>query len=121
MDITEMIIQLLIVPYSFFIEAFYGHLALGAISGIVVSILVLCFWMKSGTPPTYVIYIIITVFTCTIIMQPTCRKDWLIQLSEKLLRKHEDHITFFAPLFKFIITVLVGTGQRSIYLYAYDL
>lgn len=121
MDITVMIIQLLIVPCSLFVGARYGRLALGAIYGIVFSILALCFGMKPGTPPTDVFYIIITAVTCAGIMQASCSKYRLMQLSEKLLRKHADRITFFAPLFKFIITVLVGTGQRSIYLYAYDL
>jgi anaerobic C4-dicarboxylate transporter DcuB len=37
--------------------------------------------------------------------------DWLIQIAEKLLRKHPDHITFFAPLCTFFLTVLVGTGH----------
>ena len=37
--------------------------------------------------------------------------DWLIQLAEKLLRKHPDRITFLAPFATFFLTVLVGTGH----------
>ena len=37
--------------------------------------------------------------------------DWLIQIAEKLLRKHPDRITFLAPLTTFFLTVLVGTGH----------
>ncbi|HBJ77090.1 MAG TPA: C4-dicarboxylate ABC transporter, partial [Porphyromonadaceae bacterium] len=37
--------------------------------------------------------------------------DWLIQLAEKLLRKHPNHIIFFAPLCTFFLTFLVGTGH----------
>ena len=44
-------------------------------------------------------------------MQASGGMDWLIQLAEKLLRKHPNHITFFAPLCTFFLTVLVGTGH----------
>jgi len=37
--------------------------------------------------------------------------DWLIQLAEKLLRKHPERITILAPLCTFFLTVLVGTGH----------
>ncbi len=41
-----------------------SFLALGAISGIGLAILVFCFQLKPGTPPTDVIYIIIAAVTC---------------------------------------------------------
>ena len=44
-------------------------------------------------------------------MQAAGGMDWLIQLAEKLLRKHPEHITFLAPLCTFFLTVLVGTGH----------
>ena len=89
----------------------YGSLALGAISGIGLAILVFCFGMQPGTPPTDVIYIIIAAVTCAGIMQASGGMDWLIQLAEKMLRKHPNSITFLAPLTTFFLTVLVGTGH----------
>jgi anaerobic C4-dicarboxylate transporter DcuB len=89
----------------------YGSLALGAISGIGLAILVFCFSLKPGTPPTDVIYIIIAAVTCAGIMQASGGMDWLIQIAEKMLRKHPDRITFLAPLTTFFLTVLVGTGH----------
>ena len=89
----------------------YGSLALGAISGIGLAILVFGFGMKPGTPPTDVIYIIIAAVTCAGIMQASGGMDWLIQLAEKMLRKHPGSITFLAPLTTFFLTVLVGTGH----------
>ena len=85
-----MIIQLLIVLGALWVGSRYGSLALGAISGIGLAILVCCFSLKPGTPPTDVIY---------------------IQIAEKMLRKHPDRITFLAPLTTFFLTVLVGTGH----------
>ncbi|MBR6017357.1 MAG: anaerobic C4-dicarboxylate transporter [Paludibacteraceae bacterium] len=106
-----MILQLLIVLGALWVGSRYGSLALGAISGIGLAILVFCFGMKPGTPPTDVIYIIIAAVTCAGIMQASGGMDWLIQLAEKMLRKHPDHITFLAPLATFFLTVLVGTGH----------
>ncbi len=106
-----MIVQLLIVLGALWVGSRYGSLALGAISGIGLAILVFCFGMKPGTPPTDVIYIIIAAVTCAGIMQASGGMDWLIQLAEKMLRKHPDRITFLAPLTTFFLTVLVGTGH----------
>ena len=106
-----MILQLAIVLAALWLGSRYGSLALGAISGIGLAILVFGFGMKPGTPPTDVIYIIIAAVTCAGIMQASGGMDWLIQLAERLLRKHPDRITFLAPLCTFFLTVLVGTGH----------
>ena len=106
-----MIVQLLIVLLALWVGSRYGSLALGAISGIGLAILVFAFGLKPGTPPTDVIYIIIAAVTCAGIMQASGGMDWLIQLAEKMLRKHPDRITFLAPLATFFLTVLVGTGH----------
>ena len=106
-----MILQLLIVLLALYVGSRYGSLALGAISGIGLALLVFGFGMKPGSPPTDVIYIIIAAVTCAGIMQASGGMDWLIQIAEKMLRKHPDRITFLAPLSTFILTVLVGTGH----------
>ena len=106
-----MILQLLIVLAALYVGSRYGSLALGAISGIGLAILVFGFGMKPGTPPTDVIYIIIAAVTCAGVLQASGGMDWLIQLAEKLLRKHPDRITFLAPFCTFFLTVLVGTGH----------
>ena len=110
MTIT-MIIQLLIVLLALWVGSRYGSLALGAISGIGLAILVFGFGLKPGTPPTDVIYIIIAAVTCAGMLQASGGMDWMIQVAERLLRKHPDRITFLAPLTTFFLTVLVGTGH----------
>ncbi len=105
------IIELLIVLAALYVGSRYGSLALGAISGIGLALLVFGFGMKPGNPPTDVIYIIIAAVTCAGVLQASGGMDWLIQLAEKLLRKHPEHITFLAPLCTFFLTVLVGTGH----------
>ena len=106
-----MIVELLVVLLALYVGSRYGSLALGAISGIGLALLVFGFGMKPGSPPTDVIYIIIAAVTCAGIMQASGGMDWLIQIAEKMLRKHPDRITFLAPLSTFILTVLVGTGH----------
>ena len=106
-----MILQLCIVLGALWVGSRYGSLALGAISGIGLAILVFCFQMKPGTPPTDVIYIIVAAVTCAGIMHASGGMDWLIQIAERMLRKHPAHITFLAPLCTFFLTVLVGTGH----------
>ena len=106
-----MILQLLIVLLALYVGSRYGSLALGAISGIGLAILVFCFQMKPGTPPTDVIYIIIAAVTCAGMLQASGGMDWMIQIAERMLRKHPDRITFLAPLCTFFLTVLVGTGH----------
>ena len=106
-----MIIQLLIVLAALYVGSRYGSLALGAISGIGLAILVFGFGLKPGTPPTDVIYIIIAAVTCAGTLQASGGMDWMIQIAEKMLRKHPDSITFLGPLVTFFLTVLVGTGH----------
>ena len=106
-----MIIELLIVLLALYVGSRYGSLALGAISGIGLAILVFGFGLKPGTPPTDVIYIIIAAVTCAGTLQASGGMDWMIQVAERLLRKHPDRITFLAPLVTFFLTVLVGTGH----------
>ena len=81
-----MILQLCIVLGALWVGSRYGSLALGAISGIGLAILVFCFQMKPGTPPTDVIYIIIAAVTCAGVMHASGGMDWLIQIAERMLR-----------------------------------
>lgn len=106
-----MIVELLVVLVALWVGARYGSLALGAISGIGLTILVFCFHLKPGTPPTDVIYIIIAAVTCAGMLQASGGMDWMIQIAERLLRKHPERITILAPFTTFFLTVLVGTGH----------
>lgn len=106
-----MIVELLVVLVALWVGARYGSLALGAISGIGLAILVFCFQLKPGNPPTDVIYIIIAAVTCAGMLQASGGMDWMIQIAERLLRKHPERITILAPFTTFFLTILVGTGH----------
>ncbi len=105
------IIELLIVLLALYLGSRYGSLALGAIAGLGLALLVFDHGLKPGTPPTDVIYIIVAALTCAGILQASGGMDWLVQVVERQLRKHPERITFYAPLSTFFLTVLVGTGH----------
>ena len=105
------IIELLVVLLALYLGSRYGSLALGAIAGLGLAILVFDHGLEPGTPPTNVIYIIVAAVTCAGILQASGGMDWLVQLTEKQLRKHPERITFYAPLSTFFLTVMVGTGH----------
>ena len=93
-----MIVQLLIVLAALYVGSRYGSLALGAISGIGLAILVFGFGLKPGTPPTDVIYIIIAAVTCAGTLQASGGMDWMIQIAERMLRKHPDHMPIICDI-----------------------
>lgn len=116
-----MILQLLIVLGALWVGSRYGSLALGAISGIGLALLVFGFGLKPGTPPTDVIYIIIAAVTCAGIMQASGGMDWLIQIAEKMLRKHPDRITLHGSADHVLPHGTGGNGTCGVYADAYYL
>ena len=106
-----MIVLFVLMLFVLWLGSRHGGLALGAISGLGLAVMVFCFQLKPGTPPIDVILIIIAAITCAGIMQAAGGMEWLIQLTEKVLRKHPNNITFFAPFATFFLTILVGTGH----------
>lgn len=105
------LVQLVIVLIALVVGSRYGSLALAAIAGIGLAILVFGFGLTPGNPPTDVIYIIFAAVTCAGLLQAAGGMDWLIQQAEKLLRRHPSRITILAPFCAFFLTVLVGTGH----------
>jgi anaerobic C4-dicarboxylate transporter DcuB len=88
-----------------------GGVALGMIGGLGVSILVLGFRMTPSEPPIQVMLIILAVVTASATLQVAGGLDYLVQLTEKLLRAHPKHVTLLAPFCCFFLTVCVGTGH----------
>ena len=106
-----MIILFVLMLFALWLGSRHGGLALGAICGLALAVMVFGFNLKPGTPPIDVMLIIIAAITCAGIMQASGGMDWLVQLAEKLLRKHPNNITFLAPFATFLLTVLCGTGH----------
>ena len=105
------IIELLVVLLALYLGSRYGSLALGAIAGLGIAVLVFDHGLQPGTPPTDVIYIIIAAVTCAGVLQASGGMEWLVQIAERLIRRHPRYIVFIAPLCTFFLTILVGTGH----------
>jgi anaerobic C4-dicarboxylate transporter DcuB len=87
-----------------------GGVALGMIGGLGVSLLVLGFRSAPSEPPIAVMLIILAVVTASATLQVAGGLDYLVQLTEKMLRAHPKYVTILAPLSTFFLTVCVGTG-----------
>jgi anaerobic C4-dicarboxylate transporter DcuB len=88
-----------------------GGIALGLIGGLGVSVLVFVFRVAPSEPPISVMLIILAVVTASAALQVAGGLDYLVQLTEKLLRAHPNRVTILAPLCSFFLTVCVGTGH----------
>jgi anaerobic C4-dicarboxylate transporter DcuB len=92
-----------------------GGIGLGLVGGTGVTIFVLGFGMKPGAPPTDVIFIIIAVVAASATLHAAGGLTYMVQLAEKLLRKHPKYIVLLAPFCTWLLTIAVGTGH-SVYL-----
>lgn len=63
--------------------------------------------------PVEVILIIMSVIAAIAAMQKAGGMDYLVYLSERLLRKHPKYITFAAPAVTYLMTFLAGTGHTA--------
>ncbi|WP_016260421.1 anaerobic C4-dicarboxylate transporter, partial [Yersinia pestis] len=61
-----------------------------------------------------VISIIMAVIAAISAMQVAGGMDYLVQQTEKLLRKNPKHITILAPLVTYFLTIFAGTGNISL-------
>jgi anaerobic C4-dicarboxylate transporter DcuB len=88
-----------------------GGVSLGLIGGLGVALLVLGFRSAPSEPPIAVMLIILAVVTASATLQVAGGLDYLVQLTEKMLRAHPKWVTILAPLSTFFLTVCVGTGH----------
>ena len=104
-------IQFILVLGAVLIGIRRGGVALGLIGGLGVSLLVIGFRSSPSEPPIAVMLIILAVVTASATLQVAGGLDYLVQLTEKLLRAHPKYVTILAPLSTFFLTVCVGTGH----------
>ena len=104
-------IQFVLVLGAILIGIRKGGVALGLIGGLGVAVLVLGFRVAPGTPPIDVMLIILAVVTASATLQVAGGLDYLVQLTERVLRANPKYVTILAPLSTFLLTVCVGTGH----------
>jgi len=105
-------LELAIVLAAIFIGARLGSIGIGFAGGCGVLVLALV-GVKPGSMPVDVILIIMSVISAIAAMQVAGGLDYLVSVAERLLRKQPKHITYFAPLVTFFMTLMAGTGHTA--------
>ncbi|MBU9827055.1 anaerobic C4-dicarboxylate transporter [Rahnella perminowiae] len=108
-----LIIEFIIVLAAIFLGARLGGIGIGFAGGLGVLVLALI-GVKPGTIPFDVISIIMAVIAAISTMQVAGGMDYLVQQTEKLLRRNPKHITLLAPVVTYFLTIMAGTGNISL-------
>ncbi|PKF63739.1 C4-dicarboxylate ABC transporter [Psychromonas sp. psych-6C06] len=107
-------LQLATVLVFIFIGARLGGIGIGYAGGAGVIVLALSGMETSmAFIPVEVILIIMSVIATIAAMQRAGGLDYLVHLSERMLRKHPQYITFAAPIVTYFMTLLAGTGHTA--------
>ena len=100
---------------AIFIGIRIGGIGLGLIGGFGVTVFTFAFGMTPGAPPIDVMLIIVAVVAAAATLHAAGGLTFMVQVAEKLLRKHPKYIVFLAPACTWLLTMAVGTGH-SVYL-----
>lgn len=106
-------VQLALVLLAIVVGARLGGIGLGVMGGLGLTVLVFGFHLQPTAPPIDVMLMITAVITAAGALQIAGGMDYLVQLAEKLLRKHPSHITFVGPIVTYLFTFCAGTGHVS--------
>ena len=99
-------IQLLVVLVILFFAARKSGIALGLIGGIGVIIFVFGFHLAPGHPPIDVMLVMLSVVCAGAALQASGGLDIMLQVAEKVLRKHPRYVTVLAPVTTLLLTFL---------------
>ena len=106
-------LQFVIVLVFIQIGARLGSLGIGLAGGagvIVLGLMGLEVDPSTGIPWS-VLGIIMSVIMCIAAMQAAGGLDYLVMLTEKLLRKNPKRITYYGPIVSYFMTLFCGTGH----------
>lgn len=106
-------LELIIVLLAIFLGARLGGIGIGFAGGLGVLALAVI-GVHPGSIPFDVISIIMAVIAAIAAMQVAGGMDYLVQQTEKILRKNPKHITILAPVVTYFLTIFAGTGNISL-------
>lgn len=114
MDLV-LILQIIVLLGGIFLGVRLGGMGVGYAGGLGVIVLTLCLGMKTEMSyiPIDVILIIASVISAITAMQVAGGLDYMVQIAEKILRKHPKHINYLAPIVAYLLTILAGTGHTA--------
>lgn len=106
-------LQIIIALITIFLGIRLGGIAIGYMGGLGVACLCFLLGLAPGKIPIDVIMIIISVISAVSVMQVAGGMDYLVYLTEKLLRKNPKMINYFAPAVMYFLTFLAGTEHTA--------
>lgn len=106
------VVELIIVLLAIFLGARLGGIGIGFAGGLGVLVLA-AIGVKPGNIPFDVISIIMAVIAAISAMQVAGGLDYLVNQTEKLLRRNPKYITILAPIVTYFLTIFAGTGNIS--------
>jgi len=108
-------VELFVVLAFIYLGARIGGIGIGLAggAGVIVLSLILGVPTSQSFIPVDVILIIMSVITAIAAMQVAGGMDWLVELAENFLRKNPKHITFYAPIVTYLMTLMAGTGHTA--------
>ncbi|MBR2214220.1 MAG: anaerobic C4-dicarboxylate transporter [Selenomonadaceae bacterium] len=107
----EMLLGFVVLLACLVVGVRHGGIGLAVISGIGLVIFTFGFGYQPGKPPIDVMLIIMAVVTCAGFLQTSGGLTVMLKYAEKFLRSNPKHITIFAPLTTWFLTILCGTGH----------
>lgn len=110
MDIM-VILQLVVFLGAIFIGIRLGGIAIGYAGGLGVVVLGLLLGMKPGNIPWDVILIIAAAIAAISAMQEAGGLDYMVRVTERVLRANPRFINYLAPACGWLLTILAGTGN----------
>ena len=114
MDIM-VILQVIVLFGGIFLGIKIGGMGVGYAGGLGVIIMTLFLGMdtKMSYIPIDVILIIASVISAITALQVAGGLDYLVQITEKFIRKHPKQINYIAPIAAYLLTILAGTGHTA--------
>ena len=107
----EMLFGLIVLLACLVFGVRHGGIGLAVISGIGLVIYTFVFGYQPGKPPIDVMLTILAVVTCAGFLQTSGGLTVMLKYAEMFLRSNPKHVTIFAPLTTWFLTVLCGTGH----------
>ena len=113
MSTALLFLELALVLAMIFIGARVGSIGLGMYGMVGVFILVFVFGLEPGNIPIDVMLIIVAVITASAALQAAGGLEYMVEVAARFLRRHPNHITFYAPLTTWLFCILAGTAHTS--------
>jgi len=104
-------IHFAILLLAIFIGIRVGGIGLGLVGGTGVTIFTFAFHMQPGAPPIDVMLIILAVVAASATLHAAGGLTFMVQVAERMLRRHPRAIVFLAPMCTYVLTMAVGTGH----------